>query len=164
LALGSDALPSGIHGHHYDDLSTPENENLDALVKFREQEDAGISKLQELIERLSRFFGSPTYLVFAVVFHRSLDRVESVGCRHGWTYVDKPPFFWLQGLVSAHALLLTIAVLIRQNRMAQLAEHRAHLDLQINLLTERKVTRCCVCTRGETPSCPRAQRPRLMTS
>jgi uncharacterized membrane protein len=32
-------------------------------------------------------------------------------------------------------------VLIRQNRMAQLAEHRSHLDLQINLLTEQKVTK-----------------------
>jgi uncharacterized membrane protein len=32
-------------------------------------------------------------------------------------------------------------VLIRQNRMAQVAEHRAHLDLQINMLTEQKVTK-----------------------
>ena len=30
---------------------------------------------------------------------------------------------------------------IRQNRMSQLAQHRAHLDLQINLLTEQKVTK-----------------------
>ena len=43
--------------------------------------------------------------------------------------------------MSSNALLLTVAVLIRQNRMAQLAEHRSHLDLQINLLTEQKVTK-----------------------
>lgn len=53
----------------------------------------------------------------------------------------RPPFLWLQGLVSCIALLLTVAVLIRQNRMSQMAEHRAHLDLQINLLTEQKVTK-----------------------
>jgi uncharacterized membrane protein len=47
----------------------------------------------------------------------------------------------LQGLVAGTALLLTVAVLIRQNRMSQAAEHRAHLDLQINLLTEQKVTK-----------------------
>ena len=123
-----------------EELSAPENENLDALVKFREQEDAGISKFQALIENLSRFFGSPTYLVFGVVFILVWIASSLWGADHGWTHVDKPPFFWLQGLVSAHALLLTIAVLIRQNRMAQLAEHRAHLDLQINLITERKVT------------------------
>jgi len=49
--------------------------------------------------------------------------------------------FWLQGFMSSNALLLTVAVLIRQNRMARMAEHRAHLDLQINLLTEQKVTK-----------------------
>jgi uncharacterized membrane protein len=43
--------------------------------------------------------------------------------------------------VSSNALLLTITVLIRQDRMSKLAEHRAHLDLQINLLTEQKVTK-----------------------
>ncbi len=32
-------------------------------------------------------------------------------------------------------------MLIRQNRMAQVAEHRSHLDLQINLLSEQKVTK-----------------------
>jgi uncharacterized membrane protein len=44
-------------------------------------------------------------------------------------------------LVSSNALLLTVAVLIRQNRMAKVAEHRSHLDLQINLLSEQKVTK-----------------------
>ncbi len=34
-----------------------------------------------------------------------------------------------------------MSVLIRQNRMAQLAAHRAHLALQINMLTGRKVTK-----------------------
>ncbi len=29
----------------------------------------------------------------------------------------------------------------RQTRMAQIAEHRSHLDLQINLLTEQKATK-----------------------
>ena len=58
----------------------------------------------------------------------------------GWVYSDMPPFPWLQGLISANALVLTIAVLIRQNRMAQIAEHRAHPDLQIKLLAEQKPT------------------------
>ena len=52
-----------------------------------------------------------------------------------------PPFAALQGLVSSNALLLTVAVLIRQNRMAQVAEHRSHVDLQVNLLTEQKATK-----------------------
>ena len=67
--------------------------------------------------------------------------VNGYGAHAGWQHIDAPPFSWLQGLVSSHALLLTVAVLIRQNRMAKVAEHRSHLDLQINLLTEQKVTK-----------------------
>ena len=66
---------------------------------------------------------------------------QCVGPHAGWRHVDEPPFPWLQGMVSSNALLLTVAVLIRQNRMAQMAEHRSHLDLQINLLAEQKVSK-----------------------
>jgi uncharacterized membrane protein len=67
--------------------------------------------------------------------------VNGWGAHVGWRHVDAPPFSWLQGLVSSNALLLTIAVLIRQNRMSRVAEHHSHLDLQINLLSEQKVTK-----------------------
>ncbi len=36
---------------------------------------------------------------------------------------------------------MTTGVLITQNRQDKLAEQRRHLDLQINLLTERKVSK-----------------------
>jgi uncharacterized membrane protein len=44
----------------------------------------------------------------------------------------------LQGIVALNAFVISTTVLIRQNRMGKLAEHHAHLDLQINLLTEEK--------------------------
>jgi uncharacterized membrane protein len=36
---------------------------------------------------------------------------------------------------------MTAFVLMRQNRMSKLADRRAHLNLQINLLTERERTK-----------------------
>jgi uncharacterized membrane protein len=122
-------------------LPSSAKENLELLSRFKDGEEAQISGLQLVIERISRFFGSPAYFAFAVVFIALWIAVNAFGWRHGWRHVDAPPFFWLQGWVSSNALLLTVAVLIRQNRMAQVAEHRAHLDLQINLLTEQKVTK-----------------------
>jgi uncharacterized membrane protein len=122
-------------------LPSSAKENLEVLSQFKDTEDAQISGLQLAIERVSRFFGSPAYFAFAVAFIAMWITVNVWGLRHGWRHVDNPPFFLLQGLVSCNALLLTVAVLIRQNRMAQVAEHRAHLDLQINLLTEQKVTK-----------------------
>lgn len=122
-------------------LSASEQENLDRLAAAYERDDASVSGMQLAIERISAFFGSPAYFASAIAFIAGWIAVNCLGVRLGWTYVDRPPFFWLQGIASANALLLTIAVLIRQNRMAQQAGHRAHLDLQINLLTEQKVTK-----------------------
>ena len=122
-------------------LPSSAKENLEVLSRFKDGEEAQISGLQLAIERISRFLGSPAYFAFAVVFIGLWIAVNAFGMRHGWRHVDAPPFFWLQGWVSCNALLLTVAVLIRQNRMAQVAEHRAHLALQINLLTEQKVTK-----------------------
>ena len=123
------------------DLSSSAKDNLDVLPSLYERENAKVSGMQLVIERISAFFGSPAYLTFAVAFIVLWVLVNAWGTHAGWTHVDEPPFFWLQGIVSSNALILTVAVLIRQNRMAQLAEHRAHLDLQINLLTEQKATK-----------------------
>jgi uncharacterized membrane protein len=122
-------------------LPSSAKENLELLSRFKDGEEAQISGLQLAIERISRFLGSPAYFACAVAFIALWIAVNVWGMRQGWRYVDAPPFFWLQGWVSSNALLLTVAVLIRQSRMAQVAEHRAHLDLQINLLTEQKVTK-----------------------
>ncbi len=124
-----------------DELPSSAKQNLDVLTTFYEREDAEISGVQLVIERVSAFFGSPGYFGFAVAFIVIWAIANAWGTYAGWAHVDEPPFFWLQGIVSSNALLLTVAVLIRQNRMARLAEHRAHLDLQINLLTEQKVTK-----------------------
>lgn len=127
--------------HKAGNLSPSARGNLELLTKLEDVEDAQISGAQLLIERISAFFGSPAYFAFAVTFIVIWMLVNAYGAHAGWQHVDVPPFFWLQGLVSSNALLLTVAVLIRQNRMAKVAEHRSHLDLQINLLSEQKVTK-----------------------
>ena len=122
------------------ELPSSAKENLELLEKFDERQLES-SRLQRAIERASAFFGSPSYFLFSVVFIVMWIALNTWGAHSGWRHVDAPPFSLLQGIVSSNALLLTIAVLIRQNRMAQIAEHRSHLDLQINILTEQKVTK-----------------------
>jgi uncharacterized membrane protein len=122
-------------------LPSSAKENLQLLDTFKDREDAQISGVQLAIERVSALLGSPAYFAFAISFIVVWVIINIYGTQHGWRHVDEPPFFLLQGLVSSNALLLTVAVLIRQNRMAEVAEHRSHLDLQINLLSEQKVTK-----------------------
>ncbi len=142
------------------DLPSSASDNLEVLANFYEREDAKISGVQLVIERISAFFGSPAYFAFVIAFIVVWVLVNLWGRSAGWDHVDEPPFFWLQGIVSSNALLLTVAVLIRQNRMAHLAEHRAHLDLQINLLTEQKAAKILQIVdelRGGLPSPPGQQ-------
>lgn len=124
-----------------DALPASTRENLELLADFKDREEAQLSGAQALIERISKFFGNPAYFAFALAFIVVWILANLWGMQAGWRHVDEPPFFALQGLVSSNALLLTVAVLIRQNRMAQVAEHRSHVDLQVNLLTEQKVTK-----------------------
>src|SRR5574341_207398 len=54
---------------------------------------------------------------------------------------DPFPFGLLTMIVSLEAIFLSTFVLISQNRMSQQAEHRADLDLHIDLLAEYELTR-----------------------
>jgi uncharacterized membrane protein len=122
-------------------LPSTARENLQLLERLDHRTESGISGVQRAIERISAFFGSPAYFIFAVAFMLGWVALNAWGTHAGWRHVDAPPFPWLQGMLSSNALLLTVAVLIRQNRMAQMAEHRSHLDLQINLLAEQKASK-----------------------
>jgi uncharacterized membrane protein len=123
------------------ELSTPTKENLEVVSNFHEREDAAVSGMRLAIERISAFFGSPWYFAFCIAFIAAWMLINTWGARAGWAHVDEPPFALLEFMVSCNALLLTVAVLIRQNRMGQVGEHRSHLDLQINLLTEQKTAK-----------------------
>jgi uncharacterized membrane protein len=61
--------------------------------------------------------------------------------RSGLPRFDPPPFSELQFLLTAGSLLITTGVLIKQERQEKLAEQRAQLSLQLNLLTEQKIAK-----------------------
>lgn len=53
---------------------------------------------------------------------------------------DPFPFGILALVVSAEGVFLAIFILVSQNRMSRQADRRAHLDLQISLLSEQEMT------------------------
>lgn len=54
---------------------------------------------------------------------------------------DPFPFILLTMLVSMEGVLLALFILTKQNRMSHWSDHRAHLNLQIALLSEKEVTK-----------------------
>jgi uncharacterized membrane protein len=67
--------------------------------------------------------------------------IPNVLPRLGLPQFDPPPFPWLEFTIGTGSLLMTAGVLIKQNRQEKLAEQRAQLTLQLNLLTEQKVAK-----------------------
>lgn len=117
------------------------DQDIEAIVAMRINAERKVSYHQRLIERATSALGRPlaVYVILllvmlwiaAYVFHKAFDL----------PVFDAPPFAWLQDIVSISALFMTIIVLATQNRQARFTEQRRHLDLQITLLTERKVSK-----------------------
>lgn len=136
-----DATQDRISNDLTGELPESVRRNINAVAGFYETEERKISGPQDFIEKTSSFAGRPGYLAFLVVFIALWIIANLLASRLGRVEFDPPPFFWLQGIVSLHALLIGTAVLIRQGRAAKLAEQHSHLDLQVNLLTESKVAK-----------------------
>jgi uncharacterized membrane protein len=117
------------------------SDNIGTIAEFYERHEQRMSAAQAVIEKLSLILGSPAYVVGNVVFVVCWIVANLVAPQLGYKQVDEPPFYWLQGLVGLNAFIISTTVLIRQNRMSKLAEHNAHLDLQVNLLTEEKTSK-----------------------
>lgn len=69
---------------------------------------------------------------------------------------DPYPFILLAMIVSVEGVLLSTFVLMKQNRMQQRSDARDHLNLQIDLLSEKEVTKAlqllrAICRRLEIP-------------
>src|SRR5206468_911239 len=105
----------------------------------RHQERA--SATQRFVEKTACFLGSPGYVAMNIAFIVIWIVLNLIAPDLGYKRIDDPPFFWLQGIISLNAFIISTTVLIRQNRMSTLANRHAHLDLQVNLLTDEKCSK-----------------------
>jgi len=115
--------------------------DIETIVAMRMHSESGVGRHQRLIEKATNNIGRPQSFYFILFLVLLWILASSFHTYIGLPAFDPPPFYWLQGTIGLSALLMTTAVLITQNRQAKMMEQRRHLDLQINLLTERKVSK-----------------------
>ncbi len=94
-----------------------------------------------IADSLTSQFGS-----LAFFFANSLIFVSWIGINIGLLrpyleIFDPFPFILLTMFVSLEAIFLTIIVLMSQNRQSFISSLREELDLQVNLITERELTK-----------------------
>ncbi len=117
------------------------DQDIEAIVAMRINAERKVSYHQRLIEKATSALGRPLAVYIILFFVVLWVIVNGFHKAFGLTIFDAPPFAWLQDIVSISALLMTVIVLATQNRQERFTEQRRHLDLQITLLTERKVSK-----------------------
>ncbi len=117
------------------------SQNIETIADLYAHAQRGLSPHQKIIERVTAFLGRPLFLYVILLFVALWTGINLALADAGLHSFDPPPFYWLQGIIALSALLMTNVVLITQNRQKKLTEQRRHLDLQINLLAEQKITK-----------------------
>ena len=119
----------------------PVTDTIDVIAAMHVKAEKSVDWHQRSVERVVSTLGRPAFLYFvlwAIIVWISYNEVAP---RRHWVRIDAPPFSLLQGCISLGGLLMAIVILISQNRQGKLAESRAQLDLQVNLLAEQKVAK-----------------------
>jgi uncharacterized membrane protein len=137
----SSGPPGDARRRDVDSLSGHIDQNIESIVALRRREWETVSLSQRRVERLSRFIGRPAYLIALLTMVAAWVVYNSTAPAWGLKAFDAPPFELLDGIMSLIALITTTIVLIAQNRLAKLEQQHTHLALQVNLLTEQKVTK-----------------------
>jgi uncharacterized membrane protein len=120
-----------------DPLSQHVAHTVETVASVQSRVQRQVTRHQRAIDVLTTALGRPRTLYVII------------GLVGGWcagnalraSPIDPPPFFWLQGSMGLSAILLATMILITQNRQTREAEQRAQLDLQVNLLVEKKVAK-----------------------
>jgi uncharacterized membrane protein len=117
------------------------DQNIDSVVAIQKREWEHMSVWQRRVERIGRFAARPSYVVGLLLLTGAWI-VLNVGLPLGGRAPFDPfPFPLLDGVLTLCALLTSTVVLIAQGRQAKLEQQHTHLDLQVTLLTEQKVSK-----------------------
>jgi uncharacterized membrane protein len=119
---------------------TTVRENIETVVQMENAALQRRSVADRIADAIATFTGTIGFVLLHVVWF-GLWAVANLGLIPGIKPFDPYPFQLLCMIVSLEGVLLATFVLIKQNRLGYLSDRRSHLDLQINLLSERELTR-----------------------
>lgn len=110
------------------------------IHSFEAKELKKRSKLIVIVDTVTSILGSFPFLVLNIVFFGSWISIN-MGLVPGITPFDPYPFVLLITTVSLEAIILSIIVLMSQNRASVVNTLREELHLQINLIAENEITK-----------------------
>lgn len=114
--------------------------NIRAIAQMQQHLSARRSLMDRIADRIGGFSGSMRFVILHVAWFTGwfLWNTDVIPNAHAF---DPYPFILLAMIVSVEAVLLSTFVLMKQNRMQRQSDTRAHLNLQIDLLAEKEITK-----------------------
>jgi len=119
----------------------PIGRSIEEIANLHIHMESKVDRHQRSIESVMAFLGRPKFLYIILLFVALWMLINISLILSSIHPVDPPPFPWLELIISISALLMTTVVLIAQRRQNRATELRRHLDLQVNVLVEQKVTK-----------------------
>lgn len=117
------------------------SQNIETIIALQTRNEQDVSGHQRGVETVTAFFGRPAFLYSILLVIALWITPNILPRRFGIPRFDPGPFYSLQFGIGTASLLMTAGVLIKQNRQEKLAEQRAQLSLQLNLLSEQKIAK-----------------------
>ncbi len=136
-------------------VSGPVERNIRSVARLERQHDEETTGLERFAATVTTFAGSKLSLGAHFVFLAGWLLINT-----GHLHIAKPfdpyPFSLLSSCVSCEGVLLTVFVLFKQNHMQRRTDHFEQLNLQVDLLTEKEVTKALqllrsICIKLEIP-------------
>jgi uncharacterized membrane protein len=114
--------------------------NIRAIAVMQEHLSARRSVIDRIADVIGGFSGSMAFVILHVMWFTGwfLWNTGAIPNTHRF---DPYPFILLAMIVSVEGVLLSTFVLMKQNRMQRQSDTRDHLNLQIDLLAEKEVTK-----------------------
>jgi uncharacterized membrane protein len=126
-------------GPHKEAVAGAIRQNIETIARIEEEFNRRRTLSDRIADVVSNFMGSMTFVGVHAVWIGAW-----IAFNLGWLGGSRPfdpfPFMLLSAILSIEAIFLSTFVLIKQSRMSRRVDERAHLDLQINLLSEREMT------------------------
>jgi uncharacterized membrane protein len=114
--------------------------NINSIIRLEEESSKERTMADHISDSIAAFVGSIRFVIMHLIWFGIWVTINVSHFAAHWRF-DPYPFALLCMLVSLEGVLLSTFVLIKQNRMSKRADQRTHLDLQINLLAEKEVTK-----------------------
>jgi len=114
--------------------------HIDSIVKQEEKALERRSSSERFADGVGLFAGSLPFVLFHLIL-LLVWLLVNCGEIRGIRPFDPFPFSLLGMIVAMEAVILSSFILMRQNRMMRRGELRDHLNLQVDLLAEKEITK-----------------------